>query len=119
MKEIKELRNILYSEEFKEFFESLDERTQSKLEDNVSILKTVYVLSTKFVKKINNTDLYELRVSVGHNEYRSILFAIDHENVIQATKIILLNGFLKKSSKDYDKQVKRAINILNRLDYDT
>jgi hypothetical protein len=113
MKDGEEIRNIFFTDEFNEFRESLDERSKEKLDDNVSILKTVYVLSTKFVKKIVNTDLYEMRVSVGFNEYRSILFAIDHKNVIQATKIILLNGFLKKSSKDYDKHIKRAINILN------
>jgi len=83
VKEIKEIRKILYSDDFEEFFDSLDERTQNKFDDNISVLKTVYVLSTKFVKKIKNTSLYELRVSVGYNEYRSILFAIDHENVIQ------------------------------------
>jgi mRNA-degrading endonuclease RelE of RelBE toxin-antitoxin system len=116
VKEVEEIRTVLYSEEFKEFCESLDERAVEKLEDNVSILKTVYVLSTKFVKRIVNTNLYEMRVSVGYNEYRSILFTIDHENVIQATEIILLTGFLKKSSKDYGKQIKRAINILNNLE---
>jgi len=71
-------KKCIISEEFKEFFDSLDERTQNKLEDNISIIKTVYVLNTKFVKKIVNTDLYELRVSAGYNKYRSILFAIDH-----------------------------------------
>ena len=29
-----------------------------------------------------------------------------------ATKIQVLNAFLKKSSKDYDKQIKKAIKIL-------
>ena len=116
MQNVKEIRKILYSEEFKEFYESLDERTQCKFDDNISILKTVYLLSTKFVKRIANTNLYELRVSVGYNEYRNILFTIDHENVVQATKVILLNGFLEKSSKDYDKQIKRAINILNKIE---
>ena len=116
MKEIKEIRSVLYTDEFNLFYSELDERTQDKFEDNVSILKTVYVLSTKFVKRIINTDLYELRVSVGYNEYRNIIFAIDHENVIQATKIILLNGFLKKSSKDYEKQIKKAINILKNIE---
>ena len=115
MKETKELRSVLYSDEFNEFRDTLDKRTQDKIDDNVSILKTVYVLSTKFVKRIVNTEFYEMRVSVGFNEYRTILFAIDHENVIQATQIILLNGFLKKSSKDYDKQIKKAINIFNNL----
>jgi len=116
MKKIEEIRNILFSDEFKKFRDSLDTRTQEKVDDNVSILKTVYVLSTKFVKKIVNTNFYEMRVSVGFNEYRTILFAIDHENVIQSTKIVLLNGFLKKSSKDYDKQIRKAINILNEFE---
>lgn len=64
---------------------------------------------------LENTDLYELRVSLGNNEYRTILFAIDASNVIEATKIILLNGFQKKSTKDYDKQIKRAIRILKSM----
>ncbi len=38
-----------------------------------------------------------MRVSVGSNEYRTVLFAIDNSNVILSTKIILLNGFLKNT----------------------
>jgi Phage derived protein Gp49-like (DUF891). len=56
-----------------------------------------------------------MRVSVGTNEYRTMLFSINHENIIQATEVILLNGFLKKSSKDYDKQIKKATKILEDL----
>ncbi len=56
-----------------------------------------------------------MRVSIGSNEYRTILFAIDHDNVIEARKIVLLNGFLKKSSKDYRKQIDIAKTILNEL----
>ena len=41
--------------------------------------------------------------------------ARDNSNVILATKIILLNGFLKKSTKDYDKQIAKAIRILKDL----
>jgi hypothetical protein len=80
-------------------------------------LEEVYVLSRKFVKKIVSTkeSLYELRISVGFNEHRSILFSANHDNIIQATEIVVLNGFLKKSSKDYDKQIKKAMNILNIL----
>ena len=116
MLNVKEIRNVLYTDEFNLFYSALDVRTKEKYKQGVDILKTVHVLSTKFVKRIINTNLYELRISVGYNEYRSILFTIDHENVIQATKIILLNGFLKKSSKDYDKQIKKAIGILKNLE---
>ena len=40
------------------------------------------------------------------NEYRTVIFTMDNENVMLATKIILLNAFLKKSTKDYKKQIK-------------
>ena len=56
-----------------------------------------------------------MRVSVGTNEYRTMIFAVNHKNIIQATEIILLNGFLKKSTKDYRKQIEKAIKILEGL----
>jgi phage-related protein len=80
----------------------------------IRILESEQLLSTKFVKKLVNTDFYELRISV-ENEVRVILFAVDNDNVNLATRIILLNGFVKKSTKDYDKELEKAINILNDL----
>jgi len=115
------IRELIHTTEFDEYFNSLDERTKDKFSEYMQVLETVYVLSKKFVKKIVEAEegIYELRVSVGFNEYRTILFSIDHENIIEAKHVILLNGFLKKDKKDYKKQIKKAINILNRLDYDT
>lgn len=57
-----------------------------------------------------------MRVSIGSNEYRTIIFALDHDNLIEATSIILLNAFLKKDKKDYRKQIKIAESILNALE---
>jgi len=57
-----------------------------------------------------------MRVSVGSNAYRTILFAMDSDNVITSTKIILFNGFLKKSTKDYDRQLENAKKILKDLE---
>lgn len=82
----------------------------------MNVIATVYNVSTKFVKHLDNTDLYEMRVSVGFNEYRTVLFAIDHDNIIEAKNIILLNGFLKKDNKDYRKQIQIAKSILNSLE---
>ena len=115
------IRELIHTDEFDEYFNSLDERAKDKFADCMEILETIYVLSTKFVKKIVEAEegIYELRISVGFNEYRTILFSMDHENIIEAKYIILLNGFLKKDNKDYRKQVKKAISILNKLDYDT
>lgn len=110
-----EIRVIYKSRQFEAFFDALSERVKAKFEYAFAVIQSVYVLPTKYVKHLENTDLYEMRVSVGSNEYRTILFALDHANVIQATKIILLNGFLKKSSKDYKKQVEIANKILEEL----
>ncbi|GHT34588.1 hypothetical protein FACS189434_11010 [Bacteroidia bacterium] len=117
--EKEKIRELFHTDEFDDFYNSLDNKVASKYDNVILYLETVYVLSTKFVKKVVDTNLYEARVSVGFNEYRSLIFAADHENVIQAKKIILLNSFLKKSTKDYDKQIKQAINILNNLENDT
>lgn len=81
----------------------------------MDVLISVYDIPTKFIKHLQNTDLYEMRVSVGTNEYWTVLFAIDNKNVIQSTQIILLNAFLKKSNKDYKKQIEKANKILNDL----
>lgn len=59
-----------------------------------------------------------MRVSIGSNEYRTIMFTMDNDNVMLATEITLLNAFMKKSSKDYQKQIKIAENILKSISYE-
>ena len=51
----------------------------------MDIIRTEYILSTKFVKHLDGTDLYEMRVSVSTNEYRTILFAVDDDNIIHVS----------------------------------
>jgi hypothetical protein len=68
------------------------------------------------VKHLENTELYEMRISVGNNAYRTILFAMDNRNVMLAQRILLLNGFIKKSTKDYNKQIKQAYKILKQYE---
>ena len=99
-----DIRTIYKTEEFEEFYNDLNARVKDKFEYTFELVQTVYALPVKYIKHLDGTDLYEMRVSVGSNEYRTVLFAIDNSNVILATKIILLNGFLKKSTKDYDKK---------------
>lgn len=114
-----DIREIYRTPQFDAFYNSLPAKVQNKFKYVVDVVATVYDISTKFVKHLQGTDLYEMRISLGSNEYRTILFAIDKENIIEATKIILLNGFLKKSSKDYRKQIEIAESILNGLGDET
>lgn len=107
-------RELIYSQEYLEFVQSSSKRTQEKLLYATSILESVTPVPVKFVKKLTNTDFYELRISVD-NEIRVILFTVDNENINLATSVIFLNGFIKKSTKDYDKEIIKAINILRNV----
>lgn len=109
------IRTIYRTTEFDEFYQTLPDKVKIKFEYVFQVVQSVYNISTKFVKHLERTDLYEMRVSVGTNEYRTILFAVDHSNVIESTKILLLNGFLKKSSKDYKRQIEIAQTILSNI----
>lgn len=63
---------------------------------------------------MTNTDFYELRIS-AENEIRVILFAADNENINLAKCIIFIRGFVKKSTKDYDREIMKAIHILRNV----
>ena len=108
------MRTMIRSIAFDEFYNSLPQNVQSKVKYAMNILAEIKVINSKLVKKLVDTDFYELRISVG-NEYRVILFTIDHENLIEAKQILLLNGFIKKSTKDYRKEIEKAKSILNNL----
>ena len=110
------IRTVFRTPEYESFYMNLSDKIKDKFDYVINIITTIYNVPTKFIKHLENTDLYEMRVSVGTNEYRTILFAIDHENFIEAKNIILLNAFLKKSNKDYRKQIEIAESILNRLE---
>lgn len=112
----REIRVVYKTPQFQEFYDTLSPKVQTKFKYVIEVVTTIYDISTKFVKHLHGTDLYEMRVSVGSNEYRTILFSIDNSNVIEATRIILLNGFLKKSNKDYRRQIEIAQSILNDLE---
>lgn len=107
-------RELVLSPEYIEFVQTSNKRTQEKLLYVISILETLNPVPTKFVKKLVGTDFYELRVSVD-NEVRVILFAADSDNINLATRIIFLNGFIKKGTKDYDKEISKAIRILRNV----
>ena len=110
-----DIRVVFSTPQFDAFYFALLPQVQNKFKYVINVITRIYAVPTKFVKHLQNSELYELRVSVGTNEYRTVLFAIDHANLIEAKKIILLNGFLKKSGKDYHKQIELAEKILDNL----
>ena len=84
--EEKLIRHIIYSDEFEEYYASMNEQLKKKYDYALQIVKSQYVVSSKIVKSLEKTDFYELRISISSNEYRTILLAVDHDNFIQSKK---------------------------------
>jgi len=112
----KNIREVLKTDEFDLYYQNLDERTRNKYDYAIHIIKTIKVVSEKFVKKIQDTEFYEVRISVGTNEHRTMLITADNPNFMEATTIVLLNSFLKKDNKQYKREVEKARLIIKRLE---
>ena len=105
------MREIDVTEECLEFIDKQDERVSLKFFQLLEVIGEIKVVNTNFLKKLQGTQFYELRIKAG-NEYRVVIFAIDHLNFSECTKAVCLNGFKKKSNKDYVKAIKEAEKIL-------
>lgn len=107
------MRNLQFTDEFLEFINQSESNVRTKINYIFEVIKTQSVINSKVAKKLVNTNFYEIRIQVN-NEYRVIVFTLDHDNITQSKEILFLNGFIKKSTKDYDKQIKKAIKILEQ-----
>ena len=104
------MREILITQDCLDFINKQEERVGLKFFQLVEVITEVKVVNANFIKKLQSTNFYELRLKTG-NEYRIIIFAIDNPNFTECKKAICLNGFLKKSTKDYKKAIKDAEKI--------
>ena len=59
----------------------------------------------KYLKNIEETDLYEIRVSFGNNIFRIFCFS-DKDR-----PVIILNGFQKKTQKKPKTEIDRALRL--------
>ena len=106
------MREIVITQDCLDFIDSQDERVITKFFQLIEIMGEVKIVHSNFVKKLQSTQFYELRIKAG-NEYRIIMFAIDHLNFAECKKVICLCGFKKKSTKEYKKALKQAEQILS------
>lgn len=111
-----EIRTILKTTQFQEFYDSQPDKVKEKIDYVLGIMVSQKVVSTKFVKNLENTEFYEMRVSLGNNEYRSILLTLDSMNFMECKQAVLLNGFAKKSTKQYKGEIEKARTIVKSLE---
>ncbi|WP_041279438.1 type II toxin-antitoxin system RelE/ParE family toxin [Desulfobacula toluolica] len=85
--------------------ESLSDTQVTKITWVLKLIRETQNISTKYFKKLVNTDdIWEVRVSVGKNIFRLLGFIQDQE------LIILTNSFQKKTQKTPRKEIKLAEN---------
>lgn len=80
------MRTVIKTTEFRAFYESLPKNVRDKIDYAISIIENFSVFHSKLTKKLVGTDFYELRISTN-NEYRVLLFSVDHENIMEATQV--------------------------------
>lgn len=114
MEEENIIRNLVFSDEFEEFYNSLSPKLLEKYRYGLKVISTQKIVSQKFVKHLTNTDFYELRISVSKDEYRSVLFAIDKESFMESKQVLILNSFIKKDTKQYKAEIKLAERLLKK-----
>ena len=104
-------REIKITPECYAFIAEQPKRVFDKFYEVIAVLVGIRVVGAPYVKKLTNTRFYELRVKAGQ-EFRFILYPMDNKNFTLAKKVICLNGFVKKSTKDYRKAMSRGNEML-------
>lgn len=95
---------IAYEDYYREFFDSLDMKTQDKILYGLMLLQTQDRLPAKFVKFIRD-GIFELRIEYNSNIYR-LFFCFDGNCIV-----ILFNGFQKENSKNTCKRNRKSCTI--------
>ena len=108
----KRIRSASYTKDFDEYYQSLPPKVKEKYDYVFEIILTKYVVSTKFIKRLEKTIFYEMRVSLGNNQYRTVLFTIDADNFMECKHLLILNSFVEKSSKQYKAEIMKAERLL-------
>jgi phage-related protein len=102
-KPIKEI--IYYGDSFWDFYKKQSPKVKKKINWTIGLLKYLEVIPEKYLKHIEETDLYEIRVSFGNNIFRVFCF-FDKRRIV-----IILNGFQKKTQKTPKTEIDRAIKL--------
>lgn len=106
------MREVYITSDCLEYIDNQGERVGRKFFELIEVLSTLQRIHTNYVKKLINTEFYELRIRAG-SEYRTVLYTLDNEDFNQSWEIICLYTFKKKSTKDYPKAIKQARKLLS------
>ena len=96
---------IFYRDYFWDFYKKQSVKVKKKINWTVGLLQYLEIIPDKYLKHIEGTDLYEIRVSFGNNIFRIFCF-FDKDRLV-----IVLNGFQKKTQKTPKTEIDRALRL--------
>jgi len=99
-------RNVIfYGSYFLDFYNKQSQKVKEKINWTLGLIRDLEKVPVKYLKHIEETDLYEVRVHVGNNIFRIFCF-FDKGNLV-----IIMNGFQKKTQKTPKEEIKKALKI--------
>lgn len=99
---------VTYKNYFEEFFKEQTRKVQDKIIKVLDILENVERVPITYLKYIEGTNgLFEVRVQLGSNIFR-IFCCFDGNRLV-----VLFSGFQKKTQKTPQKEIERALKIMN------
>jgi len=96
---------IFYGDYFWDLYKNQSQKVKKKINWTIGLLRYLEVIPEKYLKHIEETDLYEIRVSFGNNIFRIFCF-FDKGQII-----VVLNGFQKKTEKTPRTEIERALKL--------
>lgn len=98
---------IFYKRYFLEFYTTLPKEARKKINYSLYMIETQLMVPEKFFKSIKTElGLYEIRASMGNNQYR-IFCCLDDDSIV-----VLFHGFHKKTQKTPTSEIRKARQLM-------
>ncbi len=106
MKKVRQI--VAYKDYFENFLKEQPIKVQNKIFKILEAIETLERVPDNYLKAIKGTKgLYEARISLASNIWRVFCF------FDKGKLVILLNGFMKKTQKTPQKEIDKAIRLMN------
>lgn len=97
---------VIFSEEVDLFLETLPPKDKAKILYNIKLIEGG-ILDNELFKKLEGSDIWELRTIYKKNCYRILAFWDTRRNAL----IVTTHGFIKKTQKTPLREIERAETI--------
>ncbi len=98
---------IFYKDYFEKFFLKQRKKVKDKIVWTIELVEDLEIVPERYLKHIESTTgLYEMRVRVGRDSIRIFCF-FDRDKLV-----ILINGFQKKTQKTPQREIEKALKIM-------